>query len=80
MREMHARQEVVEATLSEVQAIDDLVVVSGRLRLRGPDGLRDTGMHWVHRFSEGRIVFTASYPDVREALAAAGLTTEHRSA
>jgi ketosteroid isomerase-like protein len=76
--QMERNQEVVEAQLSDVHALGDLVVVSGRLRLRGPDGLEDVPMHWVHRFREGRIVLTASYPNLDQALEAAGLDASHR--
>ncbi|MDX6671334.1 MAG: hypothetical protein QOI91_1697 [Solirubrobacteraceae bacterium] len=72
------RHEVVESRLFEIHAHGDCVVVSGRLRHRGPDGLVDNPMHWVHRFRDGQIVFTASYPVLEEALAAAGLAPEHR--
>lgn len=76
--EMDRRREIVEATLSDLHAEGDCVVVSGRLRLRDPDGIRDQPMHWVHRFRDGLIVFTASYPALNEALDAAGLGPEHR--
>lgn len=70
---MEARSEVVEATLAEVREYGDCVVVTGRLRLRTPDGITDTSMHWVHRLKDGRIVYTASYPSLEEAMDAAGL-------
>jgi ketosteroid isomerase-like protein len=73
-----SRHEVVESKLFEIHAQGDCVVVSGRLRMRGPDGLVDNPMHWVHRFRDGRIVFTASYPVLDDALAAAGLAPEDR--
>jgi ketosteroid isomerase-like protein len=76
--EMNEREEIVDAKLREVHAHGDCVVVSGRLRMHGPDGVVDNPMHWVHRFREGQIVFTASFPDVEEALAVAGLDHRHR--
>jgi ketosteroid isomerase-like protein len=76
--EMEARQEIVEAKLVEVHAEGDCVVVSGRLRLRGPEGLEDNPMHWVHRFRDGKIVLTTSYPNLDTALEAAGLDATHR--
>jgi len=75
---MEANQEIVEARLVEVHAQGDCVVVSGRLRLRGPQGIVDNPMHWVHRFEGGQIVFTASYPSLEMALEAAGLDATHR--
>ena len=35
-------------------------------------------MHWVHRFRDGQIVLTASYPNLDTALDAAGLDAAHR--
>jgi ketosteroid isomerase-like protein len=78
IEEMGRRQELVEARLFDLHAEGDCVVVSGRLRVRGPDGIVDNPMHWVHRFRDGQIVFTASYPVLDDALAAAGLKPEHR--
>lgn len=77
IEEMEQRLEVVEAQLGELHAQGDCVVVSGRLRIRGPDGLEDNPMHWVHRFEDGRIVLTTSYPNVDTALEAAGLNATH---
>ena len=51
----------------------DSVIVSGRLRLRTHEGLSDNSMHWVHRLRDGQIVFTASYPSLRQAMDAVGL-------
>jgi ketosteroid isomerase-like protein len=76
--EMERKLEVVEAQLVEVHAQGDCVVASGRLRLRGPDGLEDNPMHWVHRFQDGKIVATTSFPNLDTALAAAGLGAAHR--
>jgi ketosteroid isomerase-like protein len=73
IEEMVERDEVVEPTLCDVKARGDHVLVNGRIRVRGPGGLRDTNLYWVHRVREGKIVFTASFPTPDEALAAAGL-------
>ena len=67
------RHEVVESTLAEIREYGDSVVVTGRLRLRTPDGFSDTSMHWVHRFRQGEIIYTASYPSLQQAMDAAGL-------
>ena len=72
------RDNLVEASMFELHADGDCVVVSGRLRLRGPDGIRDNEMHWVHRFRDGKIVWTVSYTDLSTALEAAGLRPAHR--
>jgi ketosteroid isomerase-like protein len=72
------RDDVVEASMFELHADGDCVVVSGRLRLRGPEGIRDNEMHWVHRFRDGKITWTASYPDLSTALEEAGLRPAHR--
>jgi ketosteroid isomerase-like protein len=71
--EMQRREEVVEATLAEIREYGDSVVVSGRLRLRTHEGMSDTSMHWVHRLRDGRIVYTASFPSLEQAMDAAGL-------
>ena len=76
--EMERSHQIVEATLVEVHAARDCVVVSGRLRLRGPDGIADNPMHWVHRFEDGQVAFTASYPNLDTALRAAGLDAADR--
>ena len=78
IEEMERNREVVEAQLVDLHAAGEHVVVSGRLRLRGPDGLEDNPMYWVHRFEEDRIVFTASYPNLDTALEAAGLNAADR--
>lgn len=73
LEEMDRRQEVVDATLGEIREYGDSVVVSGRLRLRTHEGISDTSMHWVHRMRDGKIVYTASYPSLEQAMDAAGL-------
>lgn len=70
---MLGREEIVEATLSDVRARGDHVLVNGRMRIRGPSGLHDTNLYWVHRVRDGEIVFTASFLTADEAVAAAGL-------
>jgi ketosteroid isomerase-like protein len=76
--EMERNLEVVEAQLVDMHAQADCVVVSGRLRIRGPEGLEDNPMYWVHRFRAGQIVLTTSYPNQDTALEAAGLDVGHR--
>jgi ketosteroid isomerase-like protein len=78
LEDIGPRDDIVEASMFELHADGDCVVVSGRLRLRGPDGIRDNEMHWVHRFREGKIIWTASYTDLSTALEAAGLRAAHR--
>ena len=78
LEDIGPRDDIVEASMFELHADGDCVVVSGRLRLRGPDGIRDNEMHWVHRFREGKIIWTASYTDLSTALEAAGLRPMHR--
>ena len=78
LEDIGPRDDIVEASMFELHADGDCVVVSGRLRLRGPDGIRDNEMHWVHRFRDGKIVWTASYTDLSTALEAAGLREAHR--
>src|SRR4051794_35978183 len=68
---MPDRDEILEASLSEITQEGHWVVVSGRLRMRRPGALRDTTMHWVHRVEGGLITYTASYPNREKALAAA---------
>jgi ketosteroid isomerase-like protein len=73
IEQMADHQEIVEATMFELYADRDWVVVSGRLRLRGPDGMIDNPMHWAHRLDGGKLVFTASFPDLDDAMETAGL-------
>ncbi len=73
IEEMRSRQEIVEPTLSEVKVRGEHVLVNGRMRVRGPAGLHDTNLYWVHRIRDGMVVFTASFLTVDEALVAAGL-------
>jgi ketosteroid isomerase-like protein len=73
VEEMERRHEVVEATLGDIREYGDSVVVSGRMRLRTQDGISDTSMHWVHRLRGGKIVWTASFPTLQQAMDAAGL-------
>jgi ketosteroid isomerase-like protein len=78
LEDVGPRDDIVEASMFDLHADGDCVVVSGRLRLRGIDGIRDNEMHWVHRFREGKIIWTASYTDLSTALEAAGLRPSHR--
>jgi ketosteroid isomerase-like protein len=71
--EMARREEVVDASLVEVREYGDSVVVTGRMRLRTSEGISDTSMFWVHRFRDGQIVHTASYPTLEHAMDEAGL-------
>ena len=80
VREMLKRGERVDATLVEVQAHGDCVVVTGRLRIRGEQGMRDNPMHWVHRVANGQIVFTASHVELNAVLDAAGLRLDSGAA
>lgn len=68
---MVGREELIEATLSEVKARGDHVLVNGRMRVRDSTGLHDTNLYWVHRIRDEKIVYTASFLTVEEALAAA---------
>jgi ketosteroid isomerase-like protein len=69
---MAEQQEIVEAKMFDVYADGDWVVVSG------PDGMVDNPMHWVHRLDGGKLVFTASFTNLDEALATAGLRQAHK--
>lgn len=75
---MADQHEIVEAKMFDVYAADDWVVVSGRLRIRGPEGMVDNPMHWVHRLDGGKLVFTASFTNLDEALSTAGLRLAHK--
>jgi ketosteroid isomerase-like protein len=78
LEDIGPRDDIVEASMFELHADGDCVVVSGRLRLRGPEGISDNEMHWVHRFRSGNVIWTASYTDLSTALEAAGLGPGHR--
>jgi ketosteroid isomerase-like protein len=51
----------------------DVVAVRGRLRVRQGGIVDDSRMYWVHRVREGKVVWTASSPDLGGLLAEAGL-------
>jgi hypothetical protein len=51
----------------------DLVVVRGRLRTRRGGVIEDTRLYWLHRIADGKVVWTASSPDLAGLLAQAGL-------
>src|SRR4051812_6148517 len=47
-----------------VWSSDDIVVVRGRIRTRRGAPLDDTRLYWLHRVRGGKIVWTASSPDL----------------
>lgn len=51
----------------------DIVVVRGRIRTRRGSVLDDTRTYWLHRIQDGRIVWTASSPDLAGLLEEAGM-------
>ena len=79
VEQMAEGQEIVEAKMFDIQAAGDWVVVSGRLRLRRSEGMSDNPMYWAHRLHNGKIVFTASFTNLTEALQTAGLQASDRT-
>jgi ketosteroid isomerase-like protein len=76
-REQFERQtdagERVEATGAGIWSHDDLVVVRGRMRIRGAGGmLEDTRMYWLFEVRDERLSQLASSPDLAGLLRNAG--------
>ncbi len=63
----------VESTRLGLWSDDDVVVVRGRIRTRRGGVLDDTRMYWLHRVRDGKVVWTASSPDLAGLLEEAGL-------
>ncbi|MBA2505960.1 MAG: nuclear transport factor 2 family protein [Thermoleophilaceae bacterium] len=73
IEEMPDREEIIEARAHDFEERDDFVVVSGAIRVRRQGALMDTYVHWVHRLADEQVVWTASFPERKHALEAAGL-------
>jgi ketosteroid isomerase-like protein len=63
---MSSAGEDIEAIPHSFQAAGDVVVVSGTLRVRGPQGLEERTAHWVYRLRDGRLVRAAGCPSLAE--------------
>jgi hypothetical protein len=63
----------VESVKLGVWSEGDVVVVRGRIRTRRGSVLDDTRTYWLHRISDGKVVWTASSPDLAGLLEEAGL-------
>ena len=63
----------VESTRLGLWSEDDVVVVRGRMRTRRGGVLDDTRMYWLHRVGDGKVVWTASTPDLAGLIEDAGL-------
>jgi len=70
IREQEAKEEIVEARAFDFESAHDSVLVSGSIRLRRPGHLAENYVYWVHRFRDGKIVFTQSFSNPDEARAA----------
>jgi ketosteroid isomerase-like protein len=60
LREHFARMasagEMLDAVPHSFKAKGDLVLVSGTMRVRGPQGLEEQTAHWLYRLRAGRLV------------------------
>ena len=65
-----AQDEVVEARAFDFEAAGEAVLVSGSMRIRRPGAFSENYVYWVHRFKDGKIVFTQSFSN-RDAARAA---------
>jgi ketosteroid isomerase-like protein len=52
---------------------DDIVAVRGRLRVRRGGVIDDSRMYWVHRVRDGKVIWSASSPDLAGLLEDCGL-------
>lgn len=62
-----AEEESVQARAFDYEADGDAVMVSGSMRIRRPGHFAENYVYWVHRFREGKIVFTQSFSDPDQA-------------
>jgi ketosteroid isomerase-like protein len=69
MDTQQANEESVEARAFDFEADGDAVLVSGSMRIRRPGNFAENYVYWVHRFANGKIVFTQSFSDPDEARA-----------
>jgi ketosteroid isomerase-like protein len=63
----------VDAVKLGVWSQGDAVVVRGRIRTRRGGVLEDTRLYWLHQVRDGKLVWTASSPDLAGLLEEAGL-------
>jgi ketosteroid isomerase-like protein len=70
MAEFSKRGEDVEAEVYSYEDHGDLVLATGHVRHRSARGMTDTQLHWLYRFSDGRLVRFDAYTSRDEALAA----------
>jgi ketosteroid isomerase-like protein len=69
---MSSAGEALDAIPRSYRAVGDLVLVSGTLRVRGPEGLDERTAHWIYRFKDGRLASAkgcASLADCERVLA-----------
>lgn len=72
MTEVAARGDQIDADVYTYEAVgDDAVICSGHVRFRTPQGMTDTQLHWLYRFSQGRLVRFDAYQTREQALRAA---------
>ena len=69
VEEQMATGEMVLARAFEFEESGDAVLVSGSMRIRRPGAFAENYVYWVHRFADGKIVFTQSFGDPDEARA-----------
>jgi SnoaL-like protein len=53
---MSSAGEALDAIPHSYRAVGDLVLVSGTMRVRGPEGLDERTAHWIYRLEDGRLV------------------------
>lgn len=69
VEDQQADNEVVQARAFDFEANADAVLVSGSMRIRRPGAFAENYVYWVHRFENGKIVFTQSFSEADEARA-----------
>ncbi len=73
VEEAAARGVRVDSIRLGIWSHGDVVAVRGRLRVRHGGIVDDSRMYWVHRVRDGKVIWTASSPDLGGLLAEAGL-------
>jgi ketosteroid isomerase-like protein len=62
---------VLEASTFRFEANDQgQVAVFGRLRVRGPEGIKDTPAAWIYTLADGKVVHVVGFKSIADAEAA----------
>jgi ketosteroid isomerase-like protein len=75
LKDTTAAGTVLEASTFRFESNDaGQVAVFGRLRVRGPDGIKDMPAAWIYTLADGKVVRADGYTSIADAEAAFGKT------